>query len=336
MQRNEAPAVAEAKVPSEAEQITKTPAENEQEVREAVHDEAAEAESEAVSDTPNAEEESEAEENSEKKAKKRETGIEITKIKIISEERKQEVGKIKQALGEALDESADELVPTESSMPAQVARKISLKQIASALFGFFVLVFAVFGIVFCSMYITDYIDSKNDDSALRTQLTDLVAPLTAMDASTFENVNAISEDVLLTAACWDIIINPSSNYVAENGYYTISYLEIDKRITSLFGSNLSYAHKTVGDEELLFEYDEETGMYSIPAHSKMPSYTASIVEYAPTADGYKIKVAYTMPIYEFINATSSPDKVMLYTVKTSASGYTISSLELSEVITGIE
>lgn len=266
---------------------------------------------------------------------KRETGIEITKIKII-EERKQEAGKIKQALGEALDESADELVHSESNMTAQVAKKISLKQIASSLFGFFVLVFAIVGIVSCSMYITNYIDRRNDDSALRTQLTDLVAPLTAMDASTFENVNSISEDVLLTAACWDIIINPSSNYTAENGYYTISYLEIDKRITSLFGSSLSYTHKTVGDEELLFEYNDETGTYSIPAHSRMPSYTASIVEYAPTADGYKIKVAYTMPIYEFINATSSADKVMLYTVKSSDTGYIISSLELSEVIAELD
>lgn len=266
----------------------------------------------------------------------RETGIEITKIKIISEERKQEVGKIKQALGEALDESAEELVQSDGGITAQVAKRISLKQISSSLFGFFVLVFAIIGIVACSMYITDYIEQKNDDSELQAKLTALVSPLTAMDASTFKSVNTISEDVLLTAACWDIIINPSSGYTVDNGYYTVSYLEIDKRIAMLFGGNLAYTHKTVGDEELLFEYDEDMGMYSIPAHSKMPSYTASIVEYAPTADGFKIKVAYTLPIYEFINCTSSADKIMLYTVTSTDSGYTIASLEMGELISGIE
>lgn len=266
----------------------------------------------------------------------RKAGIEITKIKIISEERKQEVGKIKQALGEALDESADELTQSDGGITAQVAKRISLKQVSSSLFGFFVLVFAIIGIISCSIYITNYIEQKNSDSELRAQLTALVSPLTAMDASTFESTNTISEDVLITAACWDVIINPSSGYAVENGYYTVSYLEIDKRIALLFGSNLSYMHKTVGDEELLFEYNSESGMYSIPAHSKMPSYTASIVEYAPTADGYKIKVAYTLPIYEFINCTSGADKIMLYTVRSTDSGYTIASLEIGELITGIE
>lgn len=266
----------------------------------------------------------------------REAGIEITEIKIISEEHKQELGKIKQVLGEALDENADELTQSDGGITAQVARKISLKQVSSSLFGFFVLVFAIIGIVACSMYITDYIEQENDDSELRAELTALVSPLTAMDASTFESVNTITEDVLLTAACWDIIINPSSGYTVDNGYYTVSYLEIDKRIAMLFGGNLAYTHKTVGDEELLFEYDEDTGMYSIPAHSKMPSYTANIVEYAPTADGYKIKVAYTLPIYEFINSAASADKIMLYTVKSSDTGYTIVSLEMGELIIGIE
>lgn len=267
-----------------------------------------------------------------KKKRKNDSLIEITKIKVISEETKSE---IKKAIDEALDEEVEDITPLENA-PIQNAGKISLRQISSVIFGFLVLVFAVFGIISTVSRVTNYVQSLDDDSALVEAFTKLAAPLAATDASVFENVTAVSEDVLITAACWDVIFNPSENYTAVDGNYTVSFLDIDNRIARLFGAGLTYSHKTVGDEELAFEYDEESGMYTIPAYPQAPAYIPKLVEYAQTADGYKLRVEYVLPITELISSDVIADKVMIITLKTSGTEYVISSLELGELYTGQE
>lgn len=267
-----------------------------------------------------------------KKKRKNDSLIEITKIKVISEETKSE---IKKAIDEALDEEVEDITPLENA-PIQNAGKISLRQISSAIFGFLVLVFAVFGIISTVSRVTNYVQSLDDDSALVEAFTKLAAPLAATDASVFENVTAVSEDVLITAACWDIIFDPSESYTAVDGNYTVSFLDIDNRIAGLFGAGLTYSHKTVGDEELTFEYDEESGMYTIPAYPQAPAYIPKPVEYAQTADGYKLRVEYVLPITELISSDVIADKVMIITLKTSGTEYVISSLELGELYTGQE
>lgn len=267
-----------------------------------------------------------------KKKRKNDSLIEITKIKVISEETK---SGIKKAIDEALDEEVEDINPLENTA-VQNAGKISLRQVSSAIFGFFVLVFAVFGIISTVSRVTNYVQSLDDDSALVEAFTELAAPLAATDASVFENVTAVSEDVLITAACWDIIFDPSESYTAVDGNYTVSFLDIDNRIARLFGAGLTYSHKTVGDEELTFEYDEESGMYTIPAYPQAPAYIPKLVEYAQTADGYKLRVEYVLPITELISSDVIADKVMIITLKTSGTEYVISSLELGELYTGQE
>ncbi len=273
-----------------------------------------------------------------KKDKKSSHDVEITKIQVIGVEVREEAKKasesIKKALDEALDENAEELDHPESAA-LQTAKKLSLRKLAMSLFGFFVLVFAVFGIIAAVSYVADYFEAKNDDSLLKQELLGTIAPLTAFDSSTFESPAVIGEDMLITAAGWDVILNPES-YVQESGVYTVSQLDIDKRIASLFGSGLAYTHKTVGDEELAFIYDEETGMYTIPAYPQSPAYTPRLTGYEAVDGGYRLTVAYYHPITALINGNVSAEKIMIYTVKTSTSGYIISSLELSELITGEE
>lgn len=269
---------------------------------------------------------------SSKKKRKNDSLVEITKIKVISEETK---SGIKKAIDEALDESAEDIAPLENTA-VQNTGKISLRQISSTIFGFFVLMFAVFGIVSTVSRITDYVQSLDDDSALIDTFTALAAPLAATDASVFDNALSVSEDVLITAACWDIIFDPSASYTAVDGNYTVSFLDIDKRIAELFGSGLTYAHKTVGDEELTFEYDEDLGMYTIPAYPQAPSYIPKVVEYTQTDDGYKIKVEYVLPVTLLIDADVTSDKVMIVTLRSSGTGYVISALELGELYTGQE
>ena len=120
-------------------------------------------------------------------------------------------------------------------------------------------------------------------------------------------------------------------YVPENGSYKISYLDIDARINKLFGKGLTYTHTTVGDEELMFVYDEETGMYSIPTTPRTLAYFACVDELVPDGNGYILTVSYKTPLTNWISTNTSADKIMTYRVVGNGLTYNISSLEIKEI-----
>ncbi len=328
--------------PSYAPQVNEAP------VEEVIKPESEEAKTEEVKATEAKTEEAKAENTAEeavdltefttKRGKKRERGVEITKITVIGEETRQEAKRagenLMKALDEALDENAEDLEHPESGA-LQTAKKLSLRRLAVSAFGFFMTVFAVVGIIASVSYIADYMSSNSDDSLLREEFLLAVAPLTASDSSTFEDPQAVSEDMLITCACWDIILNPEE-HKQQNGYYIVSEFDIDKHIASLFGSGLSYTHKTVGDVDLRFILHESSGMYEIPAYPQSPAYIPKISSYTAIDGGYKLEVEYYQPITEIVKGDATAEKIMIYTLKENGEEYIITSLEISQLITGGE
>ena len=235
---------------------------------------------------------------------------------------------VKDVIDEALDEDAESLELTEEQAPSST---VSLSQVMSALFGVFLIGFAIFGVISAIGNFREYSLNKQNRVAEMEYLERLILPLTACDIPTFEDAQDLNSDVTIAAACWDIILSPSSAYSVENGSYTISYLEIESRINKLFGSGLSYAHATVGDQELLFKYDEETGMYTIPAAPRAIAYYPTIDSFEVIENGYTLTVSYHVPVSEWISITPSPDKTMIYTVKGNGPSYTISSVEVGHI-----
>ena len=235
---------------------------------------------------------------------------------------------VKDVIDEALDEDAESLGLTEEQAPSST---VSLSQVMSALFGVFLIGFAIFGVISAIGNFREYSINKQSRVTEMEYLERLILPLTACDIPTFEDAEDLNSDVTIAAACWDIILSPSSAYNVENGNYIISYLEIESRINKLFGSGLSYTHATVGDQELLFKYDEETGMYTIPAAPRAIAYYPTIDSFEVIENGYTLTVSYHVPVSEWISITPSPDKTMIYTVKGNGLSYTISSVEVGHI-----
>ena len=235
---------------------------------------------------------------------------------------------VKDVIDEALDEDAESLGLTEEQAPSST---VSLSQVMSALFGVFLIGFAIFGVISAIGNFREYSINKQNRVTEMEYLERLILPLTACDIPTFEDAEDLNSDVTIATACWDIILSPSSAYNVENGNYIISYLEIESRINKLFGSGLSYTHATVGDQELLFKYDEETGMYTIPAAPRAIAYYPTIDSFEVIENGYTLTVSYHVPVSEWISITPSPDKTMIYTVKGNGLSYTISSVEVGHI-----
>lgn len=237
---------------------------------------------------------------------------------------------VKEIIDDALDENVENLGISDDSIPQ--GSGVSLSQVLTTLFGLIVIGFAVFGIISAGIKIHDYNEYKKSNIEQIEYFERLILPLSACDAPTFESVSALNSDVVISAACWDIILSPSPSYVAENGYYKISYLDVDARINKLFGKGLTYTHGTVGDEELIFEYDESIGMYSIPAAPRAIAYFATVDSIEPSANGYTLTVSYRLPVTSWISVNASAEKIMIFNVTGSGASYSISSLEIKEIV----
>lgn len=236
----------------------------------------------------------------------------------------------KEIIDDALDENVENLGISDDSVPQSSG--ISLNQVLTTLFGLLVIGFAVFGVITAANKIHDYSVYKKSHIEQIQYFERLILPLSACDAPTFESVSALNSDVIISAACWDIILSPSSSYISENGYYKISYLDIDTRINKLFGKGLTYTHGTVGDEELMFEYDDVSGMYSIPTTPRVIAYFPTVDSIEPTDSGYTLTVSYRAPITNWVSVNASAEKIMIFNVTGSGLSYNISSLEIKEIV----
>lgn len=234
---------------------------------------------------------------------------------------------------EALDEDASELEDEEDTAEPEPIKfkSITLAQAAQTMLGLFLLIFSVVGVIATGFKIADVIKSRKDNSEQIAYFEDFVMPLVASDSPTFDGAQSLNEDVIITAACWDIIFNPSAFYEKSGGAYNVSYLDIDRRVAKLFGPGLSYTHKTVGDTELTFEYDEESGMYRIPAFPRSPAYYPEITAITDTDNGTELTVCYHLPITNWIDSVNTVEKTMIYTLVPTETDYNVVAIRIGEI-----
>lgn len=239
---------------------------------------------------------------------------------------------IEEDLKEALDEDAADLTePDEYSVPATVSRNVSFSHAAQTVFGLFVLVFTIIGIIATGFKIAEVIENSKDTSEREEYFEDFLMPLVASDAPIFDGASSLNEDVVIAAACWDIIFNPSVYYEYSGGNYKVSYIDIDRRINKLFGPGLSYTHKTVGDVEISFDFDENTGMYTIPAFPRSPAYYPEVTSFVENNGVIEVTVDYKLPITYWIDSIDSVEKSMIYTLVPTDSDYNVVAIRIGEI-----
>lgn len=234
---------------------------------------------------------------------------------------------------EALDEDAAELDDAdEEAEPEPIQFKsITFAQAAQTVFGLFLLIFSIIGVTATAFKIYDVVQERKDNTERLEYFADFVMPLVACDSPTFDGASSLNEDIVVTAACWDIVFHPSSFYENVGGSYSVSYIDVDRRIAKLFGPGLTYTHKTVGDVDLSFEYDEETGMYTIPAYPRSPAYYPEVTEISETDAGTEITVCYHLPITNWIDSIDTVEKTMIYTLVPTETDYNVVGIRIGEI-----
>ena len=171
--------------------------------------------------------------------------------------------------------------------PARVSRRV-------AVFGTFILVFAIIGVIATIMAATkttiNIIDNKGQKDAIKKE----VFPLVLLDPPPFESIDKLEARIVLSAAMWDFIIyEDKSRYQKDDlNNLTVPAVDIETHIVNMFGQEAPVEHQELSDSELQILYDAENMVYSIPSAASMVTYVPKIDQISRKGDIYTVTVGY--------------------------------------------
>lgn len=176
----------------------------------------------------------------------------------------------------------------------------------AAPFGFCVLLLAAVGLVSLVVLGIRGIQHSQDDTPLRTELSDFLSPVMQYNPQAFSDVNDTKQDALLLSAIWRVTdaerirekrenTTVCSYQMDEMGRMLIPVSEIEESYATLFGPDAVPYHHNIGDEgSFTFEYDKENGYYHVPLVSSPSTYVPVIDTLKKKGDTVVVRVGYVL------------------------------------------
>lgn len=183
--------------------------------------------------------------------------------------------------------TVSEQTPKKKKKPARVSRRV-------AVFGTFILIFAIIGVIATVIGATRLTANLIDNKAQKDRFKQVVFPLVLLDPPSFDSIEKLDSRTILSAAMWDFIIfEDKTKYQKDDlNYLTVPAVDIEAHIVKLFGQNAAIEHQEISDAELQILYDPENNSYSIPATAAMATYVPKIEKISRKGDTYTVTVGY--------------------------------------------
>lgn len=219
--------------------------------------------------------------------------------------------------------------PKKHKKPARVSRRV-------AVFGTFILIFAIIGVIATVIGATQLTANLIENKAQKDRFKQVVFPLVLLDPPAFDSIDKLDSRTILSAAIWDFIIfDDKSKYQKDDlNYLTVLAVDIEAHIVNLFGQDAAIEHQEIADAELQVLYDPESKSYSIPATATMATYVPDIESISRKGDTYTVKVGYlpSGPIWGSditgLKYEPEPDKYLNYILKkTGKDSYIITAVQ---------
>lgn len=240
---------------------------------------------------------------------------------------------IMSALDSALDEDIAEIAEfsvTKNIDDEPTIKKTGFKRNLYFIVGIAVSFMSLIGFLSCVVFFAGFITNIADNTKQKEKFAEVIYPIVIVDPAACEKTSQLPSDTVISAAIWDIILyGDISKYSEEFGMMTIPQLDIELHATSLFGSGLTFEHKTLGDASLSFYYDEVTQSYNVPASPKFFPYSPRVESIKRDGDIYKLRVGYVSPSPAWLmnkNAEVEPDKYMEYVLTKNNNDYTLTAI----------
>lgn len=235
----------------------------------------------------------------------------------------------------ALDEDIEEMGEYDSTATIDRPAK-SKKNIRRNFYfavGLFVSLMSLIGIIFTVNWVIGIVKNIADNTNQKEMFEEYILPIVVCDVPVFDGTHTLANDVILSAAAWDIILYDSDKYADEYGYIKVPSIDLEAHATKLFGRDLDITHQTLGDAVLSFPYDEQTKTYTLPLEPYFMSYTATVSEIKRVGESYTLTVNYYPLISSWMpnNKDKKPDKIMEYTVTGRGDSYSVVKIKELEI-----
>lgn len=234
----------------------------------------------------------------------------------------------------ALDEDISEIeelsAEPETTSYEPVIKK-SFKRNSYLTIGVVVSVLALIGFISSVLFIKGAAESVANNTKQKEEFKSLVYPLVIIDTPQFDDITQLSPDSMINAAIWDIILHGDlEKYPKSYENISIPQADVELHATKLFGKNLTFKHKNVGDVSLTFYYDSETKSYTVPVTPDYFSYSPVIRNVAKNGDCYDVAVGYLAPAPSWAEERDKelatlPEKYVIMQIKKEDSEYIIVS-----------
>lgn len=255
--------------------------------------------------------------------------------KVPSEKKKADdpFDELKIVFDSALDEDVSEIEEF-SSEPETTSEPIirkSFKRNSYLAIGVVVSVLALIGFVSSVLFVKGAAEGIANNTKQKEEFKSIVYPLVIIDSPEFDNINQLSPDSVINAAIWDILLHGDiSKYEESYENITIPQADVELHATKLFGKNLTFKHRDVGDLSLTFYYNSETKSYTVPVTPEFFSYSPVIRNVAKNGDTYDVAVGYLAPAPSWVEERDKelatlPEKYVIVKLKKEDNGYIVVS-----------
>ncbi|MBR4093469.1 MAG: hypothetical protein IKK32_06340 [Oscillospiraceae bacterium] len=255
--------------------------------------------------------------------------------KVHSEKKKADdpFDELKIVFDSALDEDVSEIEEF-SSEPETTSEPIirkSFKRNSYLAIGVVVSVLALIGFVSSVLFVKGIAEGIANNTKQKEEFKSIVYPLVIIDSPEFDDVTQLSPDSVINAAIWDILLHGDiSKYEESYENITIPQADVELHATKLFGKNLTFKHRDVGDISLTFYYNSETKSYTVPVTPEFFSYSPVIRNVSKSGDTYDVAVGYLAPAPSWVEERDKelatlPEKYVIVKLKKEDNGYIVVS-----------
>lgn len=201
--------------------------------------------------------------------------------------------------------------------------------------GIAVIILSVIGLISTVRFAADKISYVLNNTEQKNEMAKALYPLVICDPAPFDDVSKLSGDTVVSAACWEIILNYDTDvYTKDFDYITVPAADIEQAAADLFGEGLAVNHTSIINSDIQFYYNQEKQSYRIPYSPKYFSYSPVIEEISADGNLYTVEVGCLTPtpswFAQYNDTELAPEKYVNYTLRKEQDSYIIVSAAISD------
>lgn len=202
------------------------------------------------------------------------------------------------------------------------------RRYAAPIGGLFV-VLALIGIVTVVISSIRLTNRVLDNTSEKERFAEIIRPVAMFDPPPFEDPAAISMEELLRYSMWAMLRSEKrSSYEYDDfSELVVPASDLDVACARLFGKDIQLLHRTFGDNDAKYIYDETEQVYNVPPAAQLYVYNPVVEEITKEGEYYRLIVGYVPPETAYDIGGAKPEKYMIYLMRQSGDSYLIAKVQ---------